>query len=72
MFVLIFYVNGFTVARKEDTLYQKIMVEKPDWYWNTIGQLSKTMTEEFKDLYYKIVSFKYYKRPTIEEVLNHI
>ena len=71
LFVLTFYVNGFTEARKEDTLYQKIMVEKPDWYWNSIGQLSKTMSEEFKDLYYKMVSFKYYKRPTIEEVLNH-
>ena len=29
------------------------------------------MSKEFKNLYYQMVSFKYYKRPTIEEVLNH-
>jgi len=71
LFVLTFYVNGFTEAKKEDPLYQKIMVEKPDWYWNAIGKLSNTMSKEFKNLYYQMVSFKYYKRPTIEEVLNH-
>ena len=41
-------------------------------YWKKVGLcLGKPISEDFKDLYWKMVSSDPDSRPTINEILNH-
>ena len=71
--VLLFsFVNGiygFKNSKINNKLYKLIIDEKPDEYWSNfpIGELS----DDFKKLYFKMVSFKPEERPTLDKILNN-
>ena len=71
---------GFTefVVDKKDidlknNLYQYIKDKKPNLYWELLGKYIdiNDLSDEFKDLFFKMVSFNPKERPTIEEIYNH-
>ena len=64
---------GFLLPNKNDGYFFDIMNENSESYWNKIdGQLGITLSKEFKELYFKMISYKPEKRPTIKEILNDI
>ena len=64
---------GFGYAISKDQLYKDIANKYYELYWNQmsakIPSISK-LSNEFKNLYIKMVSFKPEKRPRINEILN--
>ena len=61
---------GFKRADKYDPYYRLIMTKHYGQYWNKVrGQIPK-ISDELKQLYYKMVSFKPQDRPSIEDILN--
>ena len=62
---------GFESATRQDLLYKFIIKNQIDQYWNIItGQIDFNLSQEFKDLYIRMVSFNENNRPTIDEILN--
>ena len=76
--ILIFMVygkNGFKKATASDEMYRLIMDEKNkkniDLYWEKMGPcLGEKISDEFKELYIKMVSPDPEKRPDIETILK--
>ena len=62
--------SGFGQASKTDPYYRLIMTKHYDLYWKYVGNEIKGVTEEFKKLYYKMVSFKPQERPSIEDIFK--
>ena len=66
---------GFDNANYEDKKYRLLDKEDGNYdeYWNKIRQTvtKKNLSEEFKDLYTKMVSYYQNDRPEIEIILNH-
>jgi serine/threonine protein kinase len=67
---------GFTSAKIpniQDKLYKYIKEKNYPLYWKLLGKLVKLngISEEFKNLYLKMVAFNRNERPTIEEIYNH-
>ena len=64
---------GFGIAIQKDIFYNYIMKKFDNKYWDMIStrlpQLSE-VSEEFKDLYIRMVSYKPERRPRIKEILN--
>ena len=60
----------FKVAIIRDPLYRYIIVKRYKKYWDLISGHAKGVSEELKNLYNKMISFKPEERPTIEEILN--
>ena len=64
---------GFYVSTLNDKLYKLIANKYYKLYWDQLANqypyISK-LSEEFKNLYIKMVSFKPEKRPRINEILN--
>ena len=56
-----------------NNLYKFIKENKKELYWSEIGKLINIndISEEFKDLYFRMVSFNPKQRPKIEEIYNH-
>ena len=62
---------GFESAKRQDLVYKFIIKNQIDQYWNIItGQIDFNLSQEFKDLYIRMVSFNENNRPTIDEILN--
>ena len=62
---------GFIEANKKDAYYKLIMTRHYEQYWNIVGKkINKKLSEELKNLYIKMISFRPENRPTIEEILN--
>lgn len=59
---------GFEEAFDNDRNYIYIKNKKYKKFWNNISNVE--ISEEFKELYVKIVAYKYSERPTIEEILK--
>ena len=64
---------GFPSAQINNKLYRAIKENKIDHYWDLLAENKRVskLSEDFKDLYIKMVSFDPNKRPTIEEILKH-
>ena len=64
--------QGFENASIDDPFYQFIKEGKIDNYWKILKQKKGIdgLSEEFKNLYIKMISFKPKNRPTIEEIYN--
>ena len=65
---------GFVQAILQDDYYGLIMTKKFDEYWIKIGKQIKNisnLSEDFKKLYIKMVSFRPKVRPTIQGILNN-
>ena len=62
---------GFIEANKKDAYYRLIITRHYEQYWNIVRKkINKELSEELKNLYIKMISFRPEKRPTIEEILN--
>jgi serine/threonine protein kinase len=65
---------GFNEASKKDQFYRFIMVNQVDKYWESLSthqEINLNFSQEFKDLYIRMVSFNENNRPTIDQILNH-
>jgi len=64
---------GFENADKNDQFYRFIMANQFDKYWNALSTHHinhQNFSQEFKDLYIRMVSFNENNRPTIDQILN--
>ena len=71
LMVLTYGIYGFKNATGRDKLYPTIALGKKTEYWNIIDTSIKGITQDFKDLFFAMVSFNPKKRPKIDEILNH-
>ena len=64
---------GFLKAKKDDPFYSLIIEDKEKEYWNKILPLINNieLSENFKNLYTKMIAYEPKNRPTIEEILAH-
>ena len=64
---------GFLQAKKDDPYYSLIIEDKEKEYWNKILPLINNieLSENFKNLYTKMIAYEPKNRPTIEEILAH-
>ena len=65
--------GGFGSSYKKDDFYTKIKNKNYQVYWNNIQSIipkCSDLSEEFKDLYLRMVSYNPMKRPRINEILN--
>jgi serine/threonine protein kinase len=67
--------TGFNESRVNDPCYQFIRNGNIPQYWNHwdhfTGDHNNNYSNEFKDLYIRMVSFNENNRPTIAQILNH-
>ena len=62
---------GFEKATSQDLNYKFIINNKINEYWNSVSlYINFNLSQEFKDLYIRMVSFNENNRPTIDEILN--
>ena len=72
LIVLTFDIMGFKKASLKNKLYKKIINEEKDDYWEVIYSIvSEEISNEFKDLFIKMVAFNPENRPSIQQVLDH-
>ena len=65
---------GFLMPNKDDYFFIEIIKEDKNSYWDKIDSEMKkkriSLSPEFKELYFKMISIKPEKRPKIKEILN--
>ena len=61
---------GFSEATKRDPYYRLIMTKHFGRYWEVVGSQITGISEELKNLYNKMVSFRPQDRPSIDDILN--
>ena len=62
---------GFNIAMKEkDNFYKLIAIKFYKLFWKKNSVNIGEVSEEFKNLYVRMVAYKFNERPTIEEVLK--
>jgi len=64
---------GFQKADKNDKCYRFIMANQINKYWETLSTHHinhQNFSQEFKDLYIRMVSLNENNRPTIDQILN--
>jgi serine/threonine protein kinase len=64
---------GFSKAHINDPYYKYILSEKINKYWASLPNeiTNINYSNEFKDLYIRMISFNENKRPNISEIMNH-
>ena len=74
LMLLITGLPGFLMPNKDDYFFSEIIKEDKNSYWKKIDPqmqtIGITLSQEFKELYFKMISIKPEKRPDIEEILN--
>ena len=70
LFELVFGDFGFEIPLSSDKNYKLIKNNNSNEFWHNYPE-SKNISDDFKKLYFKIVSFDPKNRPTIEEILNN-
>ena len=60
---------GFFEARRTDELYKFIAKKRYNEYWDKIDK-NKTLSEQFKELYIKMVAYNPKDRPSLDDILN--
>ena len=60
---------GFFDACRSDILYKLIIKKRYEEYWDKLDK-NKTLSNEFKDLYMKMVAYNPKDRPSLEEILK--
>ena len=65
---------GFMEAKADNGLYKYIKEEKIELYWKILSKIIdiNDLTEHFKNLFIKIVTFDPKKRPSIQEIINDV
>jgi len=71
LFTLVTCKIGFHRALKSDKYYRLVLNKKYDQYWSIISNQVGNVSNEFKDLYCKMISYDPSERPSIDGILNH-
>ena len=61
---------GFIEATRHDPYYKYIMAKYYETYWKAVSGEINNISQELKDLYIKMVSFRPTDRPSIDEILG--
>lgn len=69
LFIIVQGIFPFEQAKRSDKIYQLIINQKLDSYWKKVRAYD--LSDEFKDLIIKMVSYDASKRPTISELKEH-
>lgn len=69
LFIVVLCKFPFSKAEKDEYYYKLILDGKLDEYWELTGDIK--LSDEFKDLTMKMLSYDPAKRPTIEEIKAH-
>ena len=74
LFNLVTGIRGFNEAKINDKFYRYILNNHINEYWNNLpNEINNlNLSQEFKDLYIRMVSFNENNRPTIDQILNDI
>ena len=71
LFNLVNNINGFNYASKENHYYKLIILKKYHRYWNMLEQKYNIhLSEEFKNLFIRMVNYNPNERPKIDKILN--
>ena len=73
LFILVVGMFGFSKANFNDKYYRCIMNNQIDEYWASLVTVQinhLNFSQQFKDLYIRMVSFNENNRPTIDQILN--
>ena len=63
---------GFKTSNVKNENYRHIANKNMDIYWNDMSiEINKTLSDEFKDLYFKMVTYNPDNRLTIEKIYEH-
>ena len=69
LWIIVQGIFPFQEARKDDYYYKYIYNNKPEDYWKKTGATG--VSDNFKDLMLRMLSYDPSKRPTIEELKSH-
>ena len=69
LFLIVYEYFGFDLAYKNDAKYKFIYKNDNIGYWNEFSR-GNTLSNEFKELYFKMVAFEPRERPSIDDILN--
>ena len=61
----------FPSSNDDDQYYEFIRKHQINEYWNQEQFQNLNLTNDFKDLFIRMVAFNPNERPRIEEILNH-
>ena len=61
---------GFATSHKNDSFYKHIINKNIGYYWNIFKDLNFELSDEFKELYLKMVSPNPLNRPKINQILE--
>ena len=71
IFMLVNGMFGFNVPNDKDKLYFLIKSNQLNKYWSLRVNININPSDEFKDLFIRMVAYDPLQRSTIAEVLNH-
>ena len=71
LFNLVTRMFGFQSSNDNDQFYTFIRNHQINAYWNQEQFQNLNLTNDFKDLFIRMVAFNPNERPRIEEILNH-
>ena len=61
---------GFHSSAPNDKYYRLIINQNIDYYWHELHQINLILSQEFKNLFIRMVNPNPAQRPTIEQILN--
>ena len=70
LFLLVNKRYGFDKSKKTDKYYGLIVEKKYEEYWKKLKL--ENLSDDFKNLYLKMVAFEPGERPTFDEILNNV
>ena len=70
LFNLVTGLYGFNEAKITDKSYRLIILKKYPKFWEDSKLQLSEVSEQFKNLYVKMVAYKPIERPTLEQILN--
>ena len=71
LFNLVTGMYGFKSSNDNDKFYSFIRNHQINEYWNEEPFKNLNLTNDFKDLYIRMVAFNSDERPTVDEILSH-
>ena len=71
LFILVAGILGFQSSNENDHFYSFIWRKQINEYWNQEQFQNLNLTDDFKDLYIRMVAFNPNERPKLNEILSH-
>jgi len=69
LFIIVHGIFPFREAKPDEYFYNLIKKGDLKSYWKKVG--GENLSDEFKDLFIKMVNYNPEKRPTVEEIKKH-